>query len=174
MAEGGQALGVTLCPGHTAVEEERAEVRGVCLSSLPLPGQANPGTEGPGGLDRPAGLGSKASSGHRAWGCWHTKLVWLPQVDLVAVRQAAARRARQVGTRHQGGRQGCGPASGSRSCSGLGEGAIPGLLRDSAPQSPQRLSEQDKAFSSWGIEEGGTGQPGIGGIHSSASTSLVP
>ncbi|KAB1263945.1 Cadherin-related family member 4 [Camelus dromedarius] len=29
-------------------------------------------------------------------GRWHTKLVWLPSADLVAVRQAAARRARQV------------------------------------------------------------------------------
>ena len=43
-------------------------------------------------------------------GRWHTKLVWLPSADLVAVRQAAARSAGQVGTRHQGGRQGCGPA----------------------------------------------------------------
>lgn len=30
-------------------------------------------------------------------------LMWLPSTELVAVRQAAARRAGQVSTRHQGG-----------------------------------------------------------------------
>lgn len=114
---------MSLCPGHRAVEEERTEVRGQCLSLLPArPGQSQ--REGSGGLDRPVGPGSGASSEHRLRGRWHTKLVWLPQADLVAVRQAAARRVGQVGTRHQGldWRQGCWPESGSRSCSGLGVG----------------------------------------------------
>lgn len=57
-----------------------------------LPGQFYAKTEGLGELDRPAGLGSKAPSGHKAgMGCWHMKLMWLPLADPVAVWQAAAR-----------------------------------------------------------------------------------
>lgn len=105
-----------------------------------LPDQASSKTEGPGGLS------SKASSGHQVgMGRWHTKLVWLPLADLMAVRQAAARRAGQVGTRHQGGRQGCGPAWGSRSCSGLGGNPVP-LEGFSSPKPAASFREEKSTF----------------------------
>ena len=75
-------------------------------------------------------------------GRWHTKLVWLPSADLVAVRQAAARSAGQVGTRHQGGRQGCGPALGSKSCSGLGGGHPVPLEGFSSPKPAASFREE--------------------------------
>jgi hypothetical protein len=52
-----------------------------------------------------------------AWGRWHTKLVWLPSADLVAVRQAAARRGpgKSAPATRAGG-YGCGLALGSESC----------------------------------------------------------
>lgn len=77
MAEEGQAWEVSLCPGHTAAEKERTEVGGAALATPAFWG-ASLRTEGPEELDGPADLGGKASSGYRAWGCWHTKLVWFP------------------------------------------------------------------------------------------------
>lgn len=100
--------------------------------------------------------------------CGSHKSTWWQSGRLQHAEPGKSAPATRAGGRVAGLHREVGPAQ------GWGEGAIPGLLRDSAPQSPQRLSEQDKAFASWGIEEGGTGQPGIGGIHSSASTSLVP
>lgn len=59
--------------------------------------------------------------------------------------------------------------SGSKSCSGPGGGGHPVPLQRFCSQSPQSLSEKDSALARYRVVDGGTGQPGTGGIHSNAS-----
>lgn len=61
---------------HSCRERENRSWRGSACHACFLGGQSQ--NEGPEELDGPADLGGKASSGYRAWGCWHTKLVWFP------------------------------------------------------------------------------------------------
>lgn len=158
---------VSPCPGHTAVEEQRAEVGGAVLATppslaRPIPEQrAREVWTGPGHAARPRGT--------QGMGRWHTKLP-APRSGLVAVcRLRHAELGKSAPATHRAGGKVAGQESGSRSCSGLGVGVEhPEHLRDSAPQSPQSTRPA-------GVEEGGAGEPGKGRPQSpSASRSLKP
>lgn len=98
----------------------------------------------------------------QAWRLWHTNLVWLPSADLVAVRQAAARRAGQVGTRHRAGARVAGLHGEVGPAQGWGH---PVPLEGFG--SPKRsLSEKDRSLA------GRAGQPGLGA--SLAAPALQP
>lgn len=170
MAEGDQALGVSQCPGHTAVEEERAEVVGVVLvtpACLVRPVPKQKAQEGWAGLQasaaRPlAGTGSAWGAGTRS-SCGSHPPTWWQSGRLQHAEPGKLVPATRAGGRVVGLHGEVGLAQGWR--------GILCLLRDSAPQSPQPLSEKERAPSR---KTRGTRQTGIRGIGSGATTFLVP
>lgn len=111
-----------------------------------LPSQSSPKAEGPGGLDRPAGLGSKASSGHRAVMGALAHVARVTRVSRPGGSPAGCSTQSWASRYPPPGREAGLWARLHREVSpvqGWGWGSIPCFLRDSAPQSSQRLSEKE-------------------------------
>lgn len=127
---------MSLFPDRTTEGEERVQVIGVSFVTPACLARPAMKIEHPRGFDRCAGLGNKAESEHRA-GMGVQKHE--ARVASIADRcQSGRLQHAELGKSApatRAGRQGCGPASGSKSCPGSGGEASRGLLDDAYPQS---------------------------------------